>query len=97
MPIVGDVVADRYRIDAVLGFGGMASVFRAKDLRLDRDVAVKVLAANLAADPVFAERFDREARTMAGFSHPNLVAVYDVMPGGPGDGPRAAVRHGVLP
>lgn len=86
MPIVGDVVADRYRIDAVLGFGGMASVFRAKDLRLDRDVAVKVLAANLAADPVFAERFDREARTMAGFSHPNLVAVYDVMPGDPETG-----------
>jgi eukaryotic-like serine/threonine-protein kinase len=83
VPIVGDVVADRYRIDAVLGFGGMASVFRATDLRLDRDVAVKVLAANLAADPAFAERFDREARTMAGFSHPSLVAVYDVEPGDP--------------
>ena len=83
MPIVGDVVADRYRIDAVLGFGGMASVFRAADLRLDRDVAIKVLAANLAADPAFAERFDREARTMAGFSHPSLVAVYDVEPGDP--------------
>jgi hypothetical protein len=83
VPIVGDVVADRYRIDAVLGFGGMASVFRATDLRLDRDVAIKVLAANLAADPAFAERFDREARTMAGFSHPSLVAVYDVEPGDP--------------
>lgn len=81
VPIVGDIVADRYRIDAVLGFGGMASVFRATDLRLDRDVAIKVLAANLAADPAFAERFDREARTMAGFSHPSLVAVYDVEPG----------------
>jgi eukaryotic-like serine/threonine-protein kinase len=86
VPIVGDVVGERYRIDAVLGFGGMASVFRATDLRLHREVAVKVLAANLAADPAFAERFDREARTMAGFSHPNLVAVYDVEPGDPGTG-----------
>ena len=48
MPIVGDVLADRYRIESVLGVGGMASVYRATDLRLDRQVAVKVLVANLS-------------------------------------------------
>src|SRR5450759_2443495 len=86
MPIVGDVLADRYRIESVLGAGGMASVYRATDLRLDRQVAVKVLAANLAADARFAERFSREAVAMAGFSHPNIAAVYDVEPGDPTTG-----------
>jgi len=86
MPIVGDVLADRYRLEAVLGVGGMASVYRAMDLRLDRQVAVKVLVANLAADPRFAERFDREAGAMAGFSHPNVAAVYDVERGDPATG-----------
>jgi serine/threonine-protein kinase len=52
--MVGDVLADRYRLESVLGVGGMASVYLARDLRLERDVAVKVLAANLAADTGFA-------------------------------------------
>ena len=86
MPIVGDVLADRYRLEAVLGVGGMASVYRAVDLRLDRQVAVKVLVANLAADPSFAKRFNREAGAMAGFSHPNVAAVYDVEAGEPATG-----------
>lgn len=86
MPTVGDVLAERYQIESVLGAGGMASVYRATDLRLDRQVAVKVLVANLAADPLFAERFNREAGAMAGFSHPNVVAVYDVEPGDPETG-----------
>jgi hypothetical protein len=81
MPIVGDVLADRYRIESVLGVGGMASVYRATDIRLDRQVAVKVLVANLAADPQFAERFNGEAGAMAAFSHPNVAAVFDVEPG----------------
>ncbi len=51
MPIVGDVLAGRYRIDAPIGVGGMASVYRATDQRLEREVAVKVLLPNLAADP----------------------------------------------
>lgn len=86
MPIVGDVLADRYRIESILGVGGMASVYRATDLRLDRLVAVKVLAANLATDAQFAERFNREAGAMAGFSHPNVAAVYDVDLGDPTTG-----------
>ena len=86
MPIVGDLLADRYRIESVLGVGGMASVYLATDLRLDREVAVKVLIANLAADTRFAERFNSEAGAMAGFNHPNVAAVYDVEPGDPATG-----------
>ena len=86
MPIVGDVLAERYRVDAPLGVGGMASVYRAHDLRLDRDVAVKVLLPNLAADPAVAKRFDREARSLAATAHPSVVSVFDVEPGDPATG-----------
>jgi eukaryotic-like serine/threonine-protein kinase len=86
MPIVGDVLAGRYRVDAPLGVGGMASVYRARDLRLERNVAVKVLLPNLAADPVLAKRFDREARALAAAAHPNVVSVFDVEPGDPETG-----------
>jgi eukaryotic-like serine/threonine-protein kinase len=83
MPAVGDVLAGRYRVDAVLGAGGMATVYRATDLRLERDVAVKVLIPNLARDPSFAERFDREARLLASVNHPSIAEVFDVEPGDP--------------
>ncbi|TMD30667.1 MAG: serine/threonine protein kinase [Chloroflexi bacterium] len=86
MPTIGETLAGRFRIDASLGAGGMASVFRARDLRLDRDVAIKVLAPNLAVDPILSERFDREARALAAISHPNVVAIYDVEPGDPATG-----------
>jgi hypothetical protein len=86
MPRIGDVLADRYRVEALLGAGGMAAVYRAIDLRLAREVAVKVLAPNLAADPSFAARFDREARALAAVAHPNVVAVFDVEPGDPAGG-----------
>ncbi|MEO5704320.1 MAG: protein kinase [Candidatus Limnocylindrales bacterium] len=86
MPLIGDVLAGRYRIEAVLGAGGMASVYRATDLRLDRLVAVKVLAPNLAAEPSMADRFEREAQAMAGAAHPNVVAVFDVEAGDPETG-----------
>src|SRR5688572_31411184 len=86
MPIVGDVLAERYRIDAPIGVGGMASVYRAADLRLERDVAVKVLLPNLAADPALAQRFEREALALAATSHPSVVKVFDVEPGDPATG-----------
>jgi serine/threonine-protein kinase len=86
MPTIGETLAGRFRIDASLGAGGMATVFRARDLRLDRDVAVKVLAPNLAGDKVLSERFDREARALAAISHPNVVTIYDVEPGDPASG-----------
>lgn len=69
MPAVGDVLAGRYRIGAILGAGGMATVYHAMDLRLERDVAVKALLPNLARDPSLAERFDREARLLASVAH----------------------------
>ena len=81
MPIVGDVLAGRYRIEGPIGAGGMASVYRARDLRLERDVAIKVLLPNLAADPALARRFDREARALAASAHPSIVNVFDVEPG----------------
>jgi serine/threonine protein kinase len=61
----------------------MATVYRAHDLRLERDVAVKVLASNLAGTTVLSERFDREARALAAISHPNVVTIYDVEPADP--------------
>jgi serine/threonine-protein kinase len=84
VPSIGERLAGRYRLDARIGSGGFAAVFRARDLRLDRDVAVKVLLAHHATDPVIAARFDREARVLAAVSHPNVVAVHDVGHGGPG-------------
>jgi len=81
MPVVGDVLAGRYRIEAPIGAGGMASVYRAHDLRLERTVAVKVLLPNLAADPTLAERFAREALALAATAHPSIVKVFDVEPG----------------
>ncbi len=86
MPIVGDVLAGRYRIDAPIGVGGMASVYRATDQRLEREVAVKVLLPNLAADPTLAQRFEREALALAATSHPSVVKVFDVEPGDPTTG-----------
>ncbi len=67
----------RYRLERIIGTGGMAIVWCATDLRLDRRVAIKVISDTLAADPGFIERFAREARTAAGLSHRSLVSVYD--------------------
>lgn len=78
MLALGDVLAGRYRLKELLGTGGMASVYRAVDIRLDRDVAVKLLAPGPAADAMAGERFLREARAMAALSHPAIVAIFDV-------------------
>src|SRR3989337_57054 len=67
-----------YRIVARLGAGGMGEVYRARDTRLEREVAIKVLPEQLARDPLALARFEREARAVAALSHPNILAIYDV-------------------
>jgi eukaryotic-like serine/threonine-protein kinase len=67
-----------YEIIDLLGAGGMGEVYRARDSRLDRDVAIKVIAASLAGDPLRLGRFEQEARAAAAFNHPNILAVHDV-------------------
>jgi eukaryotic-like serine/threonine-protein kinase len=74
---VETIAEGRYRIEDSLGHGGMASVYLAHDGELERPVAIKILADNLASDPSFRERFLREARMAARLSHPNIVPVYD--------------------
>ncbi len=74
-PIILD---QRYRLTERIGEGGMAEVYRGTDLRLGREVAVKILRPQYASDQKFLERFLQEARAMASFSHPNIVNVYDV-------------------
>src|SRR5206468_2878976 len=67
-----------YEILAPLGAGGMGEVYRARDTRLERTVAIKVLREQLGEDPQFRERFDREARTISHLEHPHICALYDV-------------------
>jgi eukaryotic-like serine/threonine-protein kinase len=76
-PMLGRMIADRYRVDSLIARGGMARVYRARDARLERDVAVKVLSPPYADDPEFTARFLGEARAAASISHPSLVHVYD--------------------
>jgi serine/threonine protein kinase len=73
----GTMLHSRYRLERLLGIGGMASVWLARDEQLDRGVAVKIIADALAADPVWVRRFEREARAAASLSHPNIVRVFD--------------------
>jgi serine/threonine protein kinase len=70
-------IAGRYRLEGRLGFGGMSTVHLALDLRLERQVAVKLLAEHLAEDPNFVSRFQREAQAAARLVHPNVVQVFD--------------------
>lgn len=74
----GKVLANRYRIGERIGGGGMALVYRAEDLQLGRDVAVKVLRGQFGSDEEFIRRFRREAQNAASLSHPNVVQIYDV-------------------
>ncbi|GAP62051.1 serine/threonine protein kinase [Ardenticatena maritima] len=71
-------IDNRYRIVELIGEGGMAQVYRGDDLRLGREVAIKILRPQYANERTFVERFVQEARAMAGFSHPNIVNVFDV-------------------
>ncbi len=76
-PLVGELVDGRYRVLRHLADGGMATVLLATDTRLDREVALKVMRPDLAADQTFVSRFRREARSAARLSHPNVVPVHD--------------------
>ncbi|WP_030756569.1 Stk1 family PASTA domain-containing Ser/Thr kinase [Streptomyces griseus] len=76
-PLVGRLLDGRYRVDARIAVGGMATVYRAVDTRLDRVLALKVMHPALAADAVFVERFIREAKSVARLAHPNVVGVFD--------------------
>ncbi|MFF7380108.1 Stk1 family PASTA domain-containing Ser/Thr kinase [Streptomyces massasporeus] len=76
-PLVGQVLDGRYRIDARIAVGGMATVYRAVDTRLDRVLALKVMHPALAVDASFVERFIREAKSVARLAHPNVVQVFD--------------------
>ena len=67
-----------YEIVAPIGAGGMGEVYRARDTRLDRSVAIKVLASKVVDDPDRRQRFEREARTIASLNHPNICTLYDI-------------------
>ncbi len=75
-----------YEISALLGVGGMGEVYRARDTRLGRTVALKVLPAEATSDPDRRQSFEEEARTVAGLNHPNICVLYDIgegVPSGP--------------
>jgi len=78
MPLANGTLLGPYKIQSLLGEGGMGEVYRAQDTRLGRAVAIKVLSAPLARDVDFRERFAREARAISSLSHPNICALYDV-------------------
>ena len=84
VPLGPDVLADQwpmksigpYRFESLLGVGGMGEVYRARDSRLGRDVAIKVLPAAFAGDPDRLARFKREAQVLASLNHPNIASIY---------------------
>src|SRR5215469_3945341 len=67
-----------YEIVAPIGAGGMGEVYRGRDTRLERDVAIKVLPEHLASNPQFKQRFEREARTISSLNHPHICTLYDI-------------------
>src|SRR6516165_1426960 len=78
MALAAGTTLGPYEITGSIGAGGMGEVYRARDTRLHRDVAVKVLPPGVASDPDRLRRFEQEARAVAALSHPNILAVYDV-------------------
>src|SRR2546422_2811821 len=67
-----------YKIEAAIGAGGMGEVYRARDTRLDRTVAIKILPSHLSQKPEAKERFEREARAVSSLNHPNICHLYDI-------------------
>jgi len=79
MPLSPGLRLAQYEILSPLGSGGMGEVYRARDLRLDREVAIKVMAAHVAADPEMRRRFETEARAVAALSHPGILSIYELI------------------
>ncbi|HEY8182020.1 MAG TPA: serine/threonine-protein kinase, partial [Thermoanaerobaculia bacterium] len=77
MPIPSGTMLGPYEVCDLLGAGGMGSVYRARDRRLDRDVALKVISDDIAQDPGVRSRFEREAKAIAALSHPNILSIFD--------------------
>src|SRR6187455_1070301 len=78
MPLVAGTRLGPYEIVSAIGAGGMGEVYRARDSRLDRDVAIKVLPTAFAQDSDRLARFEREGKAVAALSHPNILAIFDV-------------------
>src|SRR5262247_688129 len=78
MPLAPGTRLGPYEVLAPLGAGGMGEVYRARDTRLERTVAIKILPAHLSSDPGRKQRFEREAKTVSGLNHPHICVLYDV-------------------
>jgi serine/threonine protein kinase len=78
MPLAAGTLLGPYEIGASLGAGGMGEVYRARDIRLDRTVAIKILPQQLSNDPSRRQRFEREAKTISSFNHPHICLLYDI-------------------
>jgi serine/threonine protein kinase len=78
MPLAAGVRLGPYEIVSFLGAGGMGEVYRSRDTRLDRTVAIKILPSNLSSNPQLRERFDREAKAVSSLNHPHICPLYDV-------------------
>jgi serine/threonine protein kinase len=78
MPLAAGTKLGPYEIQSAVGSGGMGEVYRARDTRLDRAVAIKVLPTHLSANPDLKARFEREAKAISGLQHPNICVLYDV-------------------
>src|ERR1700757_2546055 len=78
MSFAPGTILGQYEIQSPLGAGGMGEVYRARDTRLDREVAIKVLPESFARDADRLRRFEQEARTVAALNHPNILGVYDI-------------------
>src|SRR3954470_7748963 len=78
MPLTAGTKLGPYEIHSPIGAGGMGEVYRARDTRLHRDVAIKILPASFSADPDRLQRFAQESRAAAALSHPNILSIYDI-------------------
>src|SRR6516165_2933383 len=78
MPLAPGTHLGPYEIGSPLGSGGMGEVYRARDMRLERTVAIKILPTQFSSDPVRKQRFDREAKTISSLNHPHICVLYDV-------------------